>query len=254
MLIDSEFKEWYQNWFNTEYYHILYGNRSNTEASSFVDNLLSASIVIPGQTALDLGCGKGRHAVYLSSKGIHTTGVDLSENNIQCAQQEIHSNLRFIQADMRDAHTVSEYDLIFNLFTSFGYFNDDEDHIKTLKSCWIMLKPGGELWIDFMNSAWVKDALKQETRERQIREPYIFDIRKTVESGFVVKMISIYKTENHELLGTFFERVRLFSLDDFTSMLDMAGFSLQEVYGDYNLQKFNKKSSSRMIMRAKKSV
>lgn len=254
MLIDSDSQEWYRDWFNTEYYHVLYGKRSISEAMLFVDNLMSASIVFPGHKVLDLCCGKGRHAVYLSSKGVCTTGIDLSKNNIEFAQQQSHSLLRFIQADMRETHTICEYDFILNLFTSFGYFNHDSDHLKTLHSCFSMLKPGGELWIDFMNSLKVKELLQCEISDQEIKDPYRFEIKKKIDTGFVVKEISVYDLCGNKLLGTFYERVKLFSLHDFENMLQNAGFLINEVYGDYNLQKFNKKTSPRMIIRAKKML
>ncbi|MFB6258319.1 MAG: cyclopropane-fatty-acyl-phospholipid synthase family protein, partial [Flavobacteriales bacterium] len=70
-------KGWYETWFDSPYYHILYKDRDEEEAAFFVDRLMERLRAEKGDRILDLACGKGRHAVQLHRKGFDVTGVDL---------------------------------------------------------------------------------------------------------------------------------------------------------------------------------
>ena len=122
---------WFESWFDTKYYHILYKERNDEEAQLLMDNLTHYLNLPEDAKILDLACGKGRHAIYLNSLGFDVTGIDLSENSIKEASQFANEKLHFKVHDMRE--TCNEkYDAIFNLFTSFGYFEDDTDNYKTI--------------------------------------------------------------------------------------------------------------------------
>src|SRR5690554_744393 len=83
----TERKEgWFETWFDTSYYHILYQNRDFVEAERFITNLLAFLKLPAGSNCLDLACGKGRHSVFLNKHGLKVTGVDLSENSINEAK------------------------------------------------------------------------------------------------------------------------------------------------------------------------
>ncbi|MCB0512464.1 MAG: class I SAM-dependent methyltransferase, partial [Bacteroidetes bacterium] len=82
MEIDN--KNWFELWFNSPFYHILYKNRDQNEANIFIDNMITKLKMDYGKI-LDLACGKGRHAYYLAEKGFDVIGVDLAENSIKYA-------------------------------------------------------------------------------------------------------------------------------------------------------------------------
>ena len=79
-------KEWFAEWFDTSYYHILYQNRNDEEAKRFIQALLGVLKLTPNSSLLDLACGKGRHAVTLNSSGHRVLGVDLSAQSIAAAK------------------------------------------------------------------------------------------------------------------------------------------------------------------------
>ena len=114
--------QWFENWFNTPYYHLLYGNRNYEEAAFFVDNLLQHIDLPKHARCWDLNCGKGRHSVYLHKKGYEVIGTDLSEQSIQEAKHNESESLHFYKHDMRNLFYANYFDVVFNLFTSFGYF------------------------------------------------------------------------------------------------------------------------------------
>src|SRR6478609_7587991 len=110
---------WFENWFDTDYYHLLYRHRDDDEAHEFIGALLAHLNPLPGQKALDLACGRGRHSVYLNSKNLDVTGVDLSKSSIAFAKKYENETLHFEVQDMRKSMGINKYDYIFNLFTSF---------------------------------------------------------------------------------------------------------------------------------------
>ena len=124
---------WYATWFNTEFYHDLYKHRDQYEARGFIEELCTNLKVISGQTALDIACGKGRHAKVLSEQGLKTIGIDLSEESIQYARRFEHENLCFEQGNMLEPLSVDSCDWVFNLFTSFGYFENDDMHQSAIR-------------------------------------------------------------------------------------------------------------------------
>lgn len=193
-------------------------------------------------TILDLACGKGRHARYLNKMGYDVTGVDLSENSIDFAKQFENNSLRFEVHNMCKPYH-KQFDAVFNLFTSFGYFENDADNLSTIKAVKANLNDFGFGVIDFMNSEFVIDNLVPE--EVKTVDGITFNLKRYVENGYIIKDISfIADGENY----IFQERVKAFTLNDFETMFTAANVHLLDVFGDYKLHKFNTKTSERLIM------
>ncbi len=234
--------KWYAEWFNTPYYHSLYKNRDDSEAKKFMDKLTQHLSLQKEETIMDLACGKGRHSRYLNSLGYQVTGVDLSPNSIAFAKQFENDRLHFAVHDMTQVYNC-KFDVIFNLFTSFGYFENQEDNLNTIKAIKSNLKPNGIGVIDFMNVDYVIANLVAS--EAKSIDHITYNINRFVENGFITKEIKfIDQGEPY----TFFERVKAIDLDEFKAYFDIAGLTLLEIYGDYNLTKFSKNSSPRLIM------
>jgi 2-polyprenyl-3-methyl-5-hydroxy-6-metoxy-1,4-benzoquinol methylase len=87
--------EWFENWFDSEYYHLLYDNRNHEEADLFVSNLLAFLKLPKGAKVMDLACGKGRHSYFLNASGLDVLGVDLSSNSISEAKEMENESLHF---------------------------------------------------------------------------------------------------------------------------------------------------------------
>src|SRR5690606_22238937 len=141
-------REWFGEWFNSPYYHILYKHRDFEEARIFIDNLNDLFGFSADQKALDLACGKGRHAIYLNKKGLNVVGVDLSPENIREAKKFENEKLQFFVYDMREVFDIQAFDYVLNLFTSFGYFNTEAENEKAINATALSLKKGGFFIID----------------------------------------------------------------------------------------------------------
>lgn len=241
--------EWFASWFDTSYYHILYKNRDDNEAQGFMDELLRFFKPKPTDRIMDLACGKGRHAIYLNQKGCRVTGVDLSAESIQHASKFENERLNFDVHDMRKVYQKNAFDYLFNLFTSFGYFENESENIDAIQSFADTLKPGGKLVIDFMNAAKVIRNLVP--KEIKTVEAIDFHIARRVEDGFIVKDIRFQdKGESFH----FTEKVKAISQDDFIAYLKHAGLELIKTSGNYQLEDYNKDTSDRLILIAQKPL
>ena len=235
-------ENWFSTWFDSPYYHILYKNRNEDAAQVFMDNVTHYLNMPENGTILDLACGKGRHSIYLNKLGYQVTGVDLSENSIVIANKSSNESLRFKTHDMREPMNET-YDAVFNLFTSFGYFDTYEDNIKTLKAIKDSINEFGFGVIDFFNSDFIiENLVAEETKEI---DGITFNIKRFVENKKIIKEIR-FSDKGESFYFT--EKVSAFTLSDFESMMEEAGIYLLEIFGDYKLKKFYKTQSERLIM------
>lgn len=234
--------KWYQSWFDTPYYHILYKHRDHHEAEAFIKNLILRFKIKPNQKVLDLACGKGRHSIYLNSLGYEVLGVDLSPQNIQIANTFANPTLSFEQHDMRSP-LKSKFDAIFNLFTSFGYFDLPSDDLKVINSIKQSLLNNGLGLIDFMNVHHVIDHLVPEATVHS--EGLIFNINRKFDGQSIVKDIEII--DNGQVYN-YKEQVRAYRLKDFQNMLNTNGLQLIDTFGDYSLNPFDETNSKRLIL------
>ena len=242
-------KEWFETWFDTHYYHLLYKNRNEVEARRFIDALLRFLNPEPESRFVDIACGKGRHSKYLSSKGYDVVGLDLSRNSIEeaCRCTEGFQNLRFYQHDIRNPFPVSNLDYGVNFFTSFGYFDSDDEHEVVLKNIFDCLNPGGRFVLDYLNVSEVMHNLKNED-QKQV-EGVQFRIKRFVENNAIVKRISVVDgAKNYE----FKEQVRAFDKEQLVEMIEAQGFLVDEVFGDYQLNAYTPHSPRVLIIAQKR--
>lgn len=238
---------WYKNWFNSPFYPILYQNRDSRDARLLIDNLLQLLKPDIKASFLDLACGRGRHATYLADKGFDVTGLDMSINSIQEAKANEKENLHFLVGDMRDLPFSNHFHFVVNLFTSFGYFEESSDNLKTLASVHQALKDEGMVIIDFFNTFKVlRELIETEVKEV---EGITFNITRTYVDGRIRKQIAFNHDDNEHY---FEERVEALFMSDFEEMLETAGFKVMAQFGNYHLEPYIPESSERIIILGKK--
>jgi SAM-dependent methyltransferase len=240
-------RKWFQNWFNSPYYHILYHQRNDEEAEFFIDNLCSYLKPSKDARLLDIACGRGRHSIYLNKKGYDVTGIDLSYANIKFTRQFENDRLHFFVHDMRYLFYINYFDIAFNLFTSFGYFDTEKEHINALKTFRKSLVKDGILVLDYFNSEKIMLHLTQQ--EIKHVDGIDFYITKKVADNKIIKTIT-FEHKNKDY--TFKEEVKAFSEQDFERLFKLSGFSILNCFGDYALNKFDKNKSDRLIFICKK--
>jgi cyclopropane fatty-acyl-phospholipid synthase-like methyltransferase len=242
-------KDWFETWFDSPYYHVLYKERDEREAEIFLDNLLHRIHIPAGSRILDVACGKGRHSLYLNKKGYDVTGYDLSEQSILHNQSMENDTLHFYLHDMRELFRTNYFDAVFNLFSSFGYFDKQHDNFRCLQSHVSALKKGGLFVLDYFNSEKVR-SLGDQHYVKNV-DGIDFHIDKKLSGSRVIKKITFNdNNEDHQ----FEEHVNLFEEKEFQGYFKELGLKLLDTYGDYDLNKFDPKASDRMIFLAEKGA
>ena len=234
--------EWYLDWFNSPFYHLLYKERDSSEATYFMNNLINKLQIDKNSSILDLACGRGRYSLYLSNIGHKVTGIDISKENISEAKKNESDKLNYILHDMRYPLN-QKFDLILNLFTSFGYYEKDTDNLSVIKSIKSNLETDGQAVIDFFNIDYILDNLVEKEEKNIDKTKFI--INRYLENDLLVKDISILLNNKSY---KFQEKVKAYRMDDFLAMFKNCNLTLKEIYGDYKLNSFNKNSSNRLIM------
>jgi cyclopropane fatty-acyl-phospholipid synthase-like methyltransferase len=240
-------KEWFAEWFDTSYYHTLYQNRNDEEAEQFISNLHHFLQLESGSKVLDLACGKGRHSVTLNKLGLDVLGVDLSPNSISDASQFSTEGLMFEVHDMREVIPNKHFDAIFNLFTSFGYFDEITDNDRVIKAIRSMLREEGILVIDFMNAVRIIASLV--TEEEKELDGIVFKINREYDGKHIYKHI---RFEDQGQSFHFTERVQALKQHDFIELLTQNKFEIIRTFGDFDLHPFEENTSDRLIIIARK--
>jgi 2-polyprenyl-3-methyl-5-hydroxy-6-metoxy-1,4-benzoquinol methylase len=245
-----ENKEWFKNWFNSPYYHLLYSNRNENEAAAFVKKLVAYLQPLPNSKILDVACGKGRHSKALADMGYDVTGIDLSIESILDAKKGEADNLHFYTQDMRLPFWINYFNFAFNLFTSFGYFRTQREHNNAIRSIAQSIKQEGILVIDYLNVSY-EETHFETLLEKKI-EDYTFIVKKWHTATHFHKQIEVSCNQSDLPTHLSTERVAKFSVEDFSKMLLLQNMQIQIVFGDYNLGEYNINTSPRMIIVAKK--
>ena len=241
--------DWFENWFDSPYYHKLYFERDKQEASAFIEKLVNHLKPPVPSMMLDVACGKGRHSRQLASYGHTVTGIDLSEQSINEALFTSNDRLNFYRHDMRLPFWINYFDYAFNFFTSFGYFRTQRENDNAIRTIATALKKNGVFVMDYLNTHFSEDHLIHKS-EKTVDDVQ-FIITKWFDEDFFYKKIEVMDEMLTEPL-VYNEKVAKFTLGDFTDMFAYQGLQIQEVYGDYDFGRYDVKKSNRLIMIAKK--
>lgn len=239
---------WFEEWFDSPLYEKLYVNRDEKEALQLV-HLLEATLSLNKCShILDLGCGRGRHSINLARKGYKVTGIDLSEQAIKTAREKVKElgleNVAFQVRDMRNP-LPETFDAIVNLFTTFGYFMDDEENARVLDSVVQMLKPDGIFVLDYLNAQKVRTSF--EPNDAGTFHEIGYDIERYLENDAIHKDIHFRKESTGER-KTYSERVKLYNLDWFQREMAKRNLEIEHVYGNYKGGDFDPETSPRMLI------
>lgn len=239
---------WFEEWFNSPLYEKLYVNRDEDEAQQLVDLLEETLTLHTCSRILDLGCGRGRHSINLARKGYNVTGIDLSDQAIETAKERAEElgleNVSFKVGDMRNP-LPQTFDAIVNLFTTFGYFLDDDENAAVFDSVIQMLKPGGIFVLDYLNAQKVRTSF--EPTGNGTFQDIDYDISRYLKNGAIHKDIKFRKESTGDQ-RTYSERVKLYGLDWFEREMKKRNLHIEHVYGNYRGAAFDPGSSPRMLI------
>jgi ubiquinone/menaquinone biosynthesis C-methylase UbiE len=235
--------EWFETWFDSPYYHVLYASRTTEEAAFFLKNLAEKLNFKKEWQYCDLCCGKGRHAISLNAMGYKVIGLDLSPNSIKTAKLSENKDLQFYEHDIRNTFKKASFNVVLNLFTSFGYFESNAENQACLVNTAASIKPGGLLVLDYMNSRGAIETF--QTNYVKTVNGIDFNISKYIENGYIFKSISFTDKEQDY---NFTERVKLIFLEDFQGFFESAELQHIDTFGNYALEPYHQTQSNRLIM------
>ena len=237
--------EWYERSFGRDYL-LVYRHRDFQGATQEVHGMMEWLRLPASASILDLCCGMGRHALALAEAGYRVTGVDLSEVLLEEAMaHDTRGQVKFLRGDMRELPVEGPFDAVVNLFTSFGYFTDNEDNARVFQEIHRVLKPQGSFIVDFLNPSYVRQHLVPHSE--RVDGGTRIEERRRIENGFVKKAIALTDASGGEP-RQYEERVRLYELADFRNMMDKAGLVIDQVHGSYDGAAYDEEQSKRMIM------
>lgn len=241
---------WYKDWFNSENYSKVYKHRDETEAKRLVDLIEKLVNLKVQSSVLDMACGAGRHAIAFAKNGFKVTAVDLSQRLIEEAKKnasDTRVKINFVLSDILEYETDLQFDLIVNLFTSIGYFENDDENCGVIKKAFSLLKKDGYFVLDYFNKEFliknlVPTSIYSENGSKITQN-------RSISGNRVVKKITIEKDGSFD---EFYESVRLYSYEEMSRMLIQTGFNIKKEMGDFYGNPFEIGNSPRLIFFAMK--
>lgn len=226
---------WYETFFDETYLRAYSPYLSTTEIGEQVDFLIDHLELEPGMRVLDLCCGQGRHAVPLAQRGLRVIGQDLSEHLLGKAREaaeEAGAEVELVRRDMREIGWTGELDAAINMFTSFGYLEDDRENFRVLEGVFRALKPGGGFCLDHISLPWLIRNWEPRTWSSgsggllYLQDRTIDWRRSTLEWSHIF----LEPDGRRRAAKT---RVRLFPPHEIIEWLGRAGFGSVELFGDF---------------------
>jgi len=224
--------EWFENEaFWRELYPYMFTDERIEAADEHVDKVL-ALVGIEVRTVLDLCCGPGRHSIALAKKGHRVTGVDRTPFLLDKAKQRAGAedvDVEWVLEDMRRFVRPGAYDLVLNLFTSFGYFDDMQDDVKVLANIHQSLKPGGACVIDTVGKELLAER-RQPTTSREEHDGALFVVRHEIFDGWS-RIRNEWLLIKDGKVSTYTFHHTLYSGQELKDRLVQVGFARAKLYG-----------------------
>lgn len=242
--------EWFKQWFNSEEYLNVYQHRDKKDAKELLQLVLDNIDSTKVKTVLDMATGNGRHAILLARKGYRVTAVDLSEMLLGIAQKNTakeNLNIEFVHSDLRKYEPDKKFNLIINLFTSIGYFEDDEENFHLLNKAYDLLEEDGYFVLDYMNINFVRNTLVPVSVDTM--DNSTITQNRFIKNERVIKEIIIEKEKSTE---KYYESVRMFSYEEIITAMKKIGFHVLHTFGDFLGNPFELETSPRIIIISRK--
>lgn len=223
--------EWFEDEsFWIEMYPVMFADEQFEAAEEQVEKVLSL-VNFQGTLVLDLCCGPGRHSLVLAKRGLTVTGIDRTSFLLEKAKERAQAeglHVEWILEDMRKFVRPNAYELVLNMFTSFGYFDSKDDDLRVLQNIYRSLKPDGVCLIDVVGKEWLAKVFQPTTSQEMpdgttlVQRHEIFDEWSRIRNEWILikdgkaKSFKFHHTiySGQELKGRLmqvgFQRVRLF--------------------------------------------
>lgn len=215
-----------------------------------------------GARILDLACGPGRHSVALARYGYQVVGLDLSGELLRMAQSEAFRQgcrVSFVQGDMRELCFAHEFDAVINVFTSFGYFDEEKDNLRVLNNVARALRQNGRFLIDLNNCLRTVARMGREgqpdrktgrltlTETEKLSDGFVVTARQSFD--FVTMRWLVERTwEENGRPYSLISNIRLYALPELIHLMNESGLRVEAVWGDFDCSSFGVGSRRLIIL------
>jgi len=251
----SEPIAWYEKYFTKEWMRFRNAKALLKKATSEVDFLVKTLEISPPAHILDLGCGFGRHAIELALRGYKVTGVDTSAELLAYAKkmaQKKHVSVSWLQQDMRKIDFLAEFDGAICLYTSFGYFESDEEDFKVLRGVSQALRRGSRFVLDVENRDGLlmryqpRDWWQTESGDFVMEERRFDPVRGRGNTRIL--LVGEGRRITHDL------SIRWYSVPELDRMLKSAGLWIRNLYGDLDGSEYGLEASRLVVIAEKAAI
>lgn len=249
--MEEKFKPKWEAVFEPEDYFYFYEDLLTEEQTQIeVDFIRRELDLKEPKKILDIACGYGRHANRLALYGHEVTGIDINERFLSMAREEaekLQVKVNYIYKDIRDMDYEEEFDAVISMFTSFGYY-EDEDNLKILKKVYNSLKKGGKFLLDISNRDFIiRNFLPYSVIEKDGNYMIDFNFLDITEGRIYSKRIVIRDGKIKE--KPFF--VRMYAPTEIKFLLESVGLKVVKFFGGYDSSRLSI-HSRRMIIISEK--
>ncbi len=246
--------EWYADErFWQAFYAFLFGEKRFEDARQQVQPLADLLELDGSRSILDLCCGPGRFTVPLALAGFTMTGVDRSPFLLEKAREHAASqqaDVEWILQDMREFARPGAFDAVLNLFTSFGYFEDEKDDLAVLRNVHASLRPGGRLLMDLSSKEWVARVF-QPVHAEEVEDGSILVERHRIEGGWE-RIVNDWILIRGESVERFHFTHRLYSGRELSDRLRSTGFTDIRPMGGLDGRPFDHEAERLVILARRK--
>ncbi len=237
-------ENWFIDWFASDFYQDVYNHRNSEDAKKLIDLILSKTNLNKQSWVLDAACGFGRHSQIFAENAMNVVGFDLSLNLLKKAKVNLqnYKNSFIVRGDFRNISFCKKFDLISNLFTSFGYFESDEENFAFIKNSKSFINENGFFVFDYFNKNYLENNLIPKS-EKEINGMKIIEKRE-IKNNRVVKEIRI----EGKLENTFYESVKLYSKNEILENFLSLGYKPKYIFGDFDGNNFDEELSERLVI------
>ncbi|MHC4944296.1 MAG: class I SAM-dependent methyltransferase [Planctomycetota bacterium] len=240
-------KEWFKTAFG-RLYPILYAHRDDGTAAQEAESLARVLDLNGGKARiLDVCCGSGRHAEALAGMGFEVVGSDLSPFLLDRALVRQPLSGRLARADIRNLPFHASFDVVVNLFTSFGYFLDDAENDRSFAEMVRVLAPGGRLVLDHINRSFLEKGLIK--KDSSFVNGYKIRQRRRIEGNRIVKDIEVDLDDGEHVHLR--ESVRLYDPEEMEALFDKHGLLDVRFHGSFEGGAFTPESLRMIIVGTK---
>ena len=249
--------EWTKKFFGADYAK-AYPRDHQTIAQ--VEGAVRLLDISPPCRLLDLACGYGRHTLSLRKMGFGVVGLDNAWNLLERAAGDMLSSglgipPPFTRADMRVLpYRNNSFDVVVSLFTSFGYFDTEEEDQSVLHEISRVLRPGGKFFLDVLNKEWLMAHFDQRFWEEGDKAKLLNEMVFDYERGRLNTKRTLIPDDGSEWTELF-SSIRLYTLAEMMiHKMQTVGIPFQEAYGDYTGKQYDKEGFRMIVIGEKKII